>query len=203
MTKKKCKNKITDPVNEIVERLLSIYEETSQIIFDMDDTLVSTDKDADIASLYLNIDHQKWKPLAMKVFQHFNVERRPYVHILTNRHPILLDEISKKFKMGNWTDKNVTCRDYCLSTLGIKEVLQHPEKEQNYLKRMIQEKTNFLNRQIRTNIYIDDRAKDFDLYLLNPNVSLFDAEFNFIGTGRKGVCWDVTLWPSKKMEELV
>jgi len=148
------------------------------IVFDLDDTLMKPTPTIDKLTMYLEINHQRWIPEAKKIFERCLLTNE--VHILTNRHPILTDEIAMKLGID---PKFVHCRNYALSTMQMKKVMHNPHYEQKFLDYMAVEKTAFLNTLQGTVRYVDDMAHRFDLDKLHNNIWVYDQQFQFVGSG--------------------
>lgn len=147
-------------------------------VFDLDDTLMKPDSTIDKRTMYLEIEHQTWIPKAKILFEQYLHTHR--VHILTNRHPILQVEIAQKLGLH---PQFVHCRNYCLSTAGMKKAIRFPSYERKFLDYMIVEKTAFLNTLKGNVVYVDDMAHKFDLDELYNNIWVYNQDFEFLGQG--------------------
>ncbi len=159
-------------------------EEDTIYVFDMDETLVTTDRERDEQTMFFDIDHQEFIPEMMTFFRSvLETGRKTYIN--TNRHPVLEKEIWAKFLGEEFPNLHVKCRNYCLSTYCIKNVVRNEEKLAWFLSQMILEKSAFLNKLAQEGkiVFIDDFAKDYTLEALSENIRLYDENLIFQGSG--------------------
>lgn len=128
-------------------------------IFDLDDTIVSPDRQKDAYSLYLKPVHNDISVM-MSLFKDINTDKV----IVTNRHPLLQTQLEREYGC------RVYCRDYCLT---IQEMMNHIGGSKWFYQEMGRYKIDTVNKLARDYDYViffDDMMHIYELEYLLPNV---------------------------------
>lgn len=147
-------------------------------MFDMDDTLVKRlsqeDYDKDRSESFLTLNYVVDKPKMINLFNQLKTQTS-HVGIMTARHPLVKNEIKKRFKTENvWTRGIYLDYDEVSEKVRDEEFVDH-----EFITNTISEKIDVLNKLAEIYIIImwDDKANDFmqfkdklhkDVYIFEP-----------------------------------
>lgn len=151
----------------------------------MDGTIVESNFKEDEKYFFLSLEFQKKKYPEYKYFKKY----RKHFHtwILTTRHPILAEQIKKKFKV-----EKVICRDYSLGLLDMYKVVHSEEKTKEFLGKMVQYKSQKIyeafSQGFNKVFFFDDAIMDFT-HLHKECTGLLPSYIKYI--------WNIAKkWPS-------
>lgn len=139
-------------------------------VFDMDDTLIHTDKAVLEEQYYLGLEPSSILP-TYKFFREL-LNQGEAIYILTNRHPIMQKTIAQYFGLDA---SKVYCRNFCLTMNEILAVQADKQIEATFLNQMMRFKAAILDNLAYEStfvVYLDDMYEQWENHrdVLSKNI---------------------------------